>query len=269
MLNDFGGGDDGRRDDDTVGGRTSSDREDAGLAALEGLSLDELAVIAAREIGESRQLQVEAVGLARRSTATLYRAGRMLWVARKKLKGKGKRAWTRWQKANGIPVTSAWQAIRLYEMAEGEEVVAGLTRSQALHKYGITRPEKDRAKQAINVTSEPTSLVNESIGVVGESTGADRPEVSTLDVQVITQESDAQSGDRPSPDESEDVEEPQAAPSTPPANEILIHIVRRLEILEQDSRGGDLGDEAHALINRAIATLRRLRGDDAPRIEAT
>jgi hypothetical protein len=259
MLNDFGGGDDGRRDDDTAGGRISSDREDSGLAALEGLSLDELAVVAAKEIGESRQLQVEAVGLARRSTATLYRAGRALWCARKRFRGKGKRSWTKWQKVNSIPITSAWQAIRLYEMAEGEKAVAGLTRSQALHKYGITRPKRDRMKEATNVTGEPT--------------GADRPAVSTLDVQGIAQESDAQSGDPSSPDElameeSEDEEEPQVTSSTPPATEILIYIVRRLEILEQDSRGDDLGDEAHDLIDRAIAALRRLRGDAAPSIGA-
>ena len=136
MIGQFDSGE-GREDEEKViGAGNGHEREDAGLANLEGLSLEELGAMAAREIGEGRQLQAEAVGLSRRSTATFYRAGRALWGARKKLKGKGRRAWTKWQKAHGIPVTSAWQAIRLYEVAEGEEAVAGLTRTQALKKYG-------------------------------------------------------------------------------------------------------------------------------------
>ncbi|QDV37617.1 hypothetical protein [Tautonia plasticadhaerens] len=72
------------------------------------------------------------MGLACRSTVTFYRIGRTLWCGRKKLKGKGRHAWTRWQKENGIPITSAWQAIRQYQEAEGETAVADRPRTQAL-----------------------------------------------------------------------------------------------------------------------------------------
>ncbi len=234
------------------------DREDAGLSALEGLSLEELGAIAAREISEGRQLQAEAIGLSRRSTATFYQAGRTLWCARKKLKGKGRRAWTKWQKAHGIPVTSAWQAIRLYEEAEGEEAVAGLTRTQALKKYGITKPKKVQPQQApVEVSKTPVA------GVTVPSQEATPPE--SLDLRLIPVRDDEVGGtttteDVPETGHAIEAEEPQAAPST----EILLIIARRLEILEQDCRGGDLGDEAHALIERAIATLRRLRGDATP-----
>lgn len=249
-----GGGVTSQGSDDRI---IQTEREDNGLAALEGLSLEELAAIAAKEIGESRQLQVQAVGLSRRSTVTLYRAGRALWVARKQFKGKGKRSWTKWQKASGIPITSAWQAIRLYEEAESEEAVAGLTRTQALQKYRITKPKKERAKQA----PEP----------VGENI-ADAP-ADSPDLRVVA-EGDPEGSEEPCAqdelemEQSDEVEEPQAAPTTPPAAEILVPIVRRLEILEQDSRGRNLDGEALVLIDRAIATLRRLRGDAAPETEA-
>jgi|GEM_PF-6083501 len=234
-----------------------SDREDTGLAALEGLTLEQLAAIASKEIGEARQFQAEAVGLSRRSTLTLYRAGRTLWCARKKLKGKGKRAWTKWQKSHGIPVTSAWQAIRLYEEAESEEAVAGLTRSQALQKYKITKARKKA----------------EQVPVMGEATVASAPKVSTAELRLVTEQEGAvveysSNLDVPTTVPVEQVESTQDSSTTPPAAEILVQIVRRLEILEQDTQGIALSDEALVQIDQAIVTLRRLRGDAATETEA-
>jgi hypothetical protein len=259
----------------TDGEAFPSECENSGdLAVLEGLSLEQLAEAAARDIGESNNLQREALALSRRSAVSLYKAGMYLFAARKRLKGKGKRAWTKWQKANHIPVTTAWQAIRLYEEAGSEADLIGLTRSQALSKFGITKPRKAEARKppTAEVITEP----------------ATKPAVSAADLRLVAEgevgaddEAPAEAispGDVPEPGEAVPTtkaiknqsgpEIPPATQATPPAVEILVHIVRRLELLERDTQGSDLGDEAHALIDRAIVTLRRLRGDAAPVTEA-
>lgn len=271
MIGQFDSGE-GREDEEKViGAGNGHEREDAGLANLEGLSLEELGAMAAREIGEGRQLQAEAVGLSRRSTATFYRAGRTLWCARKKLKGKGKRAWTKWQKAHGIPVTSAWQAIRLYEEAEGEEAVVGLTRTQALKKYGVTKPKKAQPQAAPVVGGKAVAEAPEPVKVGGEAVvGGVTPK--SPDLRVAPVRDGEPDGSSPSQEAdaglAEGVEGSQPEPTAQPVAETLLLIVRRLEILERDVRGGELGDDAHALIDQAVATLRRLKGVAAPSIEA-
>lgn len=265
MIGQIDGGEDREDVEKANGGVDRPDHEDAGLAKLEGLSLEELGAFAAREIGEGRQLQADAVGLSRRSTANFYRAGRALWCARKRLKGKGKRAWTKWQKAHGIPVTSAWQAIRLYEEAEGEEAVVGLTRTQALKKYGITKPKKAHTQPAPSeVGKAPEAGATAPQGNVPPESPDLRP-VPEGDDEVGNP---AMGHDVSEVEQAEAAQEPQDAPTTPPAAEILLLIARRLETLEQDHGGVDLGDEAIALIDRAIATLRRLRGDAAIEVMA-
>ncbi|QDV36979.1 hypothetical protein [Tautonia plasticadhaerens] len=273
MVNNSSTGGHGREcEGRAIDGRISSDREDSGLAALEGMTLEELAAIASKEIGDSRQLQAEAVGLARRSTVTFYRAGRALWCARKKLKGKGNRAWTRWQRDNGISITSAWQAIRLYEEAEGEEAVAGLTRTQALKKYGITKPKQVQPQQGHAGGGEAPEAVG-TAPLSGSPASTEDTPPQSLDLRLASDQDGKESATAPGPELSEagqdgEVEEPQADPTTPPATETLLIIARRLETLERDIRGGDLGDEAHALIDRAMATLLRIKGDVAPVAEA-
>jgi hypothetical protein len=251
----------------------NSGRDDDGLAALERLSLEDLAALAAREIGEGMQLQAEAVGLSRRSTAAFYRAGRSLWCARKKLKGESKRAWTKWQKANGIPTTSAWQAIRLYEEADSEEAVAGLTRTQALKKYGITKPRKDRPQPAPAASDGFTTQANVATEVVapaqaGGKVAFDIASAPSPDLRLAPERNAGHGGTTSLSDGAEDVIDrgmrPRPDPDMPPPADTLLCIVRRLEILERDLRGGELGEEAHALLDQAIATLLRMRGDSDP-----
>ena len=264
--------DDGREDEgEATGERPLSGRDDDGLATLEGLSLDELGAIAAREIEEGRRLQADAVGLSRRSTAAFYRAGRTLWCARQQLKGKGKRAWTKWQKANGISTTSAWQAIRLYEEAESEEAVAGLTRTQALKKYGVTKPKKDRPQPAPVGGGDTHAEGVETAEVNGEAVVEDvRP--MSLDLRLAPAREGEPGGTTLGREAdaglAEGVKGSPADPTIPPAVGTLVQIARRLEILERDFRGGELGDDAHALIDRAVATLRRLKRDADPSTEA-
>lgn len=260
MIGQFDGGEGREGEEKIIGAGNGHEREDAGLANLEGLSLEELGAMAAREIGEGRQLQAEAVGLSRRSTAAFYRAGRTLWCARKKLKGKGKRAWTKWQKAHGIPVTSAWQAIRLYEEAEGEEAVVGLTRTQALKKYGITKPKKAHTQPA---PSEGGKAPEAGVAAPQGNVPPESPDLRLLPEGDDGVGKAAPGHDVSEVEQAEAAQEHQDAPTTLPAAEILLIVARRLEILEQDHGGGDLGDEAIVLIDRAIATLRRLRGDAA------
>jgi hypothetical protein len=81
-------------------------------------------------------------------TTSIFQAGRALKLAHDQFTKK--RAWGKWLKQQGIPRTSAWEAIELFEQAKTEDAVANLTRVQALKKFGIrkTRTAKVRAQAA-------------------------------------------------------------------------------------------------------------------------
>ncbi|MBY0522787.1 MAG: hypothetical protein K2R98_05295 [Gemmataceae bacterium] len=80
------------------------------------------------------------------ATTSIFQAGRALKLARDQFLET--REWTKWLKAQGIPRTSAWEAIELFEKARVEDAVANLTRSEALRKFGV---RKDRqAKNSEN-----------------------------------------------------------------------------------------------------------------------
>lgn len=68
---------------------------------------------------------------------SIFQAGRALRLARDQFKKA--RAWGKWLKQQGIPRTSAWEAIELLEQAKTEDALVGLTRGQALKKFGVRR----------------------------------------------------------------------------------------------------------------------------------
>src|SRR5271157_130073 len=90
----------------------SSDCEETGTQDLIGLTLPELETLFDLQLGESDRLLAESDCLSRRSTVSLYRAGRVLSAIKEKLKVE--RKWTKWQKDHKVGVTSAWQAIALF-----------------------------------------------------------------------------------------------------------------------------------------------------------
>lgn len=74
---------------------------------------------------------------------SIFQAGLALRLSRDQFKKE--RAWGKWLKEHGIPRTSAWEAIQLFEKAKTEESVANMTRSQALKKFDV-RPIRRKAK---------------------------------------------------------------------------------------------------------------------------
>ena len=72
--------------------------------------------------------------LGRRTSVETHRVGHALSIVQQKTKPN--RQWTKWLTKHGIPRTTAWEAIRLFESATEEEM-STLTIMEAKIKYGI------------------------------------------------------------------------------------------------------------------------------------
>ena len=124
-----------------------SQSQNTGQHDLSGLTLSDLETLFDLQLGESDRLLAESDCLSRRSTVSLYCVGRVLSAIKDKLKVE--RKWTKWQKDHKVGVTSAWQAIQLFEKAGSEEAVAELTRTEALIKFDITKPKSDLVAKGV------------------------------------------------------------------------------------------------------------------------
>ncbi len=135
---------------DTAAAATASDSGDPSravpVAATEGPLPDEswdlgrLARYASSGLAEAARLGSESIRIGRRSTVQIYRSGRALSLARKKLKAQGRGRWDRWLTEHGLKRTTAWEAAELYERAGSEDALAKLTPCQAKQKFGVTSP---------------------------------------------------------------------------------------------------------------------------------
>jgi hypothetical protein len=111
----------------------------------ESWEFDRLVSYGACAVTESGKLLAEATSLGRKSTVQMFRAGRALSLARSKVPaGQG---WIECLKIAGIPRTNAWEAMQLFERAGSEEAVSSLTPTEAKHKFGVTKPKRDRREQ--------------------------------------------------------------------------------------------------------------------------
>ena len=246
----------------------SSDSEETGALDLSSLTLTDLETLFERELGRSDNFQAAADCLSRRSTVSLYRAGRVLSAIKKKLKGE--RTWTKWQKDHKVSVTSAWQAIELFKKARSEKSVAGLSRTEALKKFDITKPKPATASksgttkcdQKAAPVAQPKLYAGDSQASEEQPTaaaapqGASEPEI--LAVQPGTPDESA----------SSQPETPDSTITPSMAMDYLHRINVTLEELERDLKGVTPDDHLLSLINQAIVILRRLRGDAATDIDA-
>ena len=97
--------------------------------------------------------------LDRRTSVETHRLGHALSITQQKTKPFGQ--WMKWLTKHGIPRTTAWEAIRLFESASEEEVSL-LTIREAKIKYGIY-PEfmvEDEAEQETAATRANGQDVN-------------------------------------------------------------------------------------------------------------
>lgn len=243
---------------------------------LEGMSLDQLGMVAAAALGEVRRLQVDAVGLARKSTVMVYRAGRALWHAKELLKAE--RSWTSFQKKHGIPISSARQAILLFEKAGSEEEVASLTRTQAYQKYGIIKPKRDKSAQtattepaserseAENVEPTPTTEVppRADLDVAGMDTcGALSPETGPeLPLSSRRPENEGRTSSDPGMDQSTKPRKPESPGMPVTLGEALFALMRKLEKLEHGLAETGIAQADLDLMDQAIETLQRMKRCD-------
>ena len=93
----------------------------------ESWSLDELAVYISGEFGQ-------ATVLSRKSAVAVFRAGRALCIARKKVKELGIK-WTVWLAEQNIPRTNDFEARGLFTGAKAEKALHGLTLTDAKKKF--------------------------------------------------------------------------------------------------------------------------------------
>jgi hypothetical protein len=117
------------------------------------MSVESLMKLGAAEFGEFSRLDEEAMGLARRSTIAFFRAGRAWSLAKGKVSD---RTWGKLLDKHNIPRSSAWEAIELFNRAEQEEAISGMTRAAALKKFDIRQPKKASATSAANNVPDRT-----------------------------------------------------------------------------------------------------------------
>jgi hypothetical protein len=240
-----------------------TDGEDIGVQDLRNLTINELETLFDRELGDSDRLQTEADCLSRRSVESLFRAGRVLCALRDILKPQLK--WTQWQKEHKVSVTSAWQAIGLYEAAGSEKALAGLTRTEALKKFNI-----DKSTPAPVPKNLATKRCDKKVAPKNDLkvfTGHSQP---TTDETRLNQRQDSRESKIPATVPENPHDAPTVQPETPQstiplttAMEYLHRINIKLEELEQGLTGVKSNDHFVNLIDQAIATLQRIRGDVA------
>ena len=244
----------------------SSDCEETGAQDLSGLSLSDLEALFERELGDSDRLQAEADCLSRRSSVSLFRAGRVMAAIRHILKSQGK--WTKWQNDHKVSVTSAWQAIQLFSKAGSEEAVAGLTRTEALQKFDITKHKPTPVAKSDSKVKKDTKVAPVA-GLklhAGDSQETEE-QPTTDDTPQGSSESETPALEPETPDDAT-AAQPESAIPTTKAMEFLHMINVKLEDLERDLKGVTPDDHLLSLIDQAISTLRRLRGDAATDIDA-
>jgi hypothetical protein len=117
--------------------------------ADEDLSLKNLGMFASEEIEEYQMLMRQARRSATEATLAIFRAGKWLSLARKKIKAEGRGKWTAFLKEYRIPRTTEWEARTLYKRAKTEAAVKKMTPTEAKRKYKVVPPKK-------KTTSEPT-----------------------------------------------------------------------------------------------------------------
>jgi hypothetical protein len=119
--------------------------------------LDHLGSYACAGLSEADRLEGESLQLRRRSTVEVYRAGRAISIARKKVKAQKWGEWGQWLAQHNLARTTAWEAAALYERAESEDAIRNLTRDQAKKKYNITRDQNGKPQRLRPEPLSPTS----------------------------------------------------------------------------------------------------------------
>ena len=112
--------------------------------------LNRLGTYAETGLSEANRLLRESIQLGRRSTVQIFRSGRALAIAQRKVKSEKWGEWGRWLATHNIKRTTAWEAIQLYERAGSEVAIAKLAPSEAKRRYGIGKPPRADAEGSVH-----------------------------------------------------------------------------------------------------------------------
>ncbi len=196
----------------------------------------------------------------------------MLATIRSIVKPQGK--WTKWQKSHKVAVTSAWQAIELYQAAGSEAAVAGLTRTEALIKFNITNSKPKPVAKGATTMKYDRKVAPKKYPRSWDGNNQDAQQPTTEHAPVDQQEQ-PEAIETPVPQSVPPVDAPVAQPvaseptiQSTTALEYLHKINLKLEELERGLVGVKPDDHFLGLCDRAIATLQRLRGDVPADIDA-
>ncbi|CAN5890362.1 hypothetical protein BH23PLA1_BH23PLA1_39260 [soil metagenome] len=105
--------------------------------------LDRLARYASAGLAKADRLMQGSIQIGRRSTVEIFRSGRALSIARRRLKAEGRGRWTRWLEQHGIKRTTAWEAAELFERAGSEDKVANLMPGEAKRLFWVISPPRE------------------------------------------------------------------------------------------------------------------------------
>ena len=165
-----------------------------------------------------------------------------------------------WKQRNGR-VVSKWKPTLVYSKGEwtkeGEWFDVSIINSKEKEWHDWQQP-LEQVERLVKDFSEPGDLVVDPLGggfttaVACKSLG--RKCISCdIDEKAVIRGQDRLAG------KSSDEHPALSSIGSPSNTELLLVMVRRLEVLERDILGTDLGEENHRLIDKGIEVLRRLR----------
>lgn len=205
-------------------------------------------------------------GLMRRSAVELFHYGHALTLIRDRTKPLN--MWVGWQKQHELSRQVVNEAIRLYEAARGDvDALEGLTITEAKVRFGVL---KERPRKEATPLASPTAEGRDYPTQAGGSTSTAPPQgtcesfVPDDDGDNLATADNLGTGvDRGT--DGDGVGVPPSPPlraaaedGSPPPSQVLHKIAFRLEQLVQ--AGGFVpAPEDHAAIDRAIASLQRLK----------
>jgi hypothetical protein len=216
--------------------------------------LETLALYAKTGLSEANRLERESIQIGRRSTLQIFRAGRALSIARRKLASEGWGKWIPWLAEHGIKRTTAWEAIELYNNAKVEKAVQNLTPSEAKRKFGVIRDKRSEPPFEGPMNEQ---LPNESRALCE----------STTHEPWDGEDSDEES--QPEASGSNEAVDGPPMPTTVSIHFVLVLITSRLRMLVSEAEQVDWRDEERGellpQIDEAILSLGSIRERIAPR----
>jgi hypothetical protein len=203
--------------------------------------LDRLGNYARTGLDEADRLQRESLQLGRRSTVQIFRAGRAISIARKKVKAAKWGEWGQWLAQHGLKRTTAWEAAALFERAGSEEAIKNLTPDQAKRKYNITRDRQNGKPKNSQATSLPRTSGSES----GSST-----EDAFDDGDDFDADDDLEPFDDPEP-------EPDQLAKPPRSTSAMLAAVTNL-LCACDERLGEMDEDCREMLGEILTVVARL-----------